>query len=74
VFYEQKYLVRSHGLDMLVQVEEEIARSRQGVKEGALRRSKKIINLFEEELELISPGNLVEKENIISFIFYNFGV
>jgi hypothetical protein len=70
VFYEQKYLVRSHGLDMLVQVEEEIARSR----EGALRRSKKIINLFEEELELISPGNLVEKENIISFIFYNFGV
>lgn len=33
-----------------------------------------MISLFERELESISPGNLVEKENINSFIYNVFGV
>lgn len=39
-----------------------------------MNESRKMINLFEEELELISPGNLVEKENISTFIYYVFGM
>ncbi len=46
---------------MLIEVQEEIAKNKFRVKEIALKKSKKIISIFEQELELISPGNLVEK-------------
>jgi hypothetical protein len=44
------------------------------VKEEVLKQSRQMIDLFEGELELISPGNLVEKENISTFIYYIFGM
>lgn len=44
------------------------------MQKQALRQSKELIALFEEELEYISPGNLLEKENINGFFYYLFGV
>jgi hypothetical protein len=57
-----------------VENEDQLARSRQAVQEAALRRSRKMIGVFEAELERLSPGNLIEKENINSFIYNIFGV
>lgn len=74
LYAEYKHLVRTHGLDLLVENEEQLGRQRQGVQEVALRKSKKVIQLFEQELEAMSPGNLIEKENINSFIYNIFGV
>jgi hypothetical protein len=70
---EHSHIVQTHGLDLLLEAEEELAREKARAKEEALRQSRRLIGLLEEELELISPGNLAEKENIGSFIFYNFG-
>lgn len=66
--------MQTHGLDLLVENEDQLGRQRQAVQEVALRRSKRMIGLFEAELEALSPGNLVEKENINTFIYNIFGV
>ncbi len=74
LYHEARHLVQTDGLDLLVENEEQLARQRQEVQEAALKKSKRMIALFEGELELISPGNLIEKENINSFIYNIFGV
>jgi hypothetical protein len=67
-------LIKTFGIDLLVENEEQLAKDRLAVQDHALKKAKKMISLFERELELISPGNLVEKENINSFIYNVFGV
>ncbi len=74
IFIEQKALIKTFGIDLLVQNEEQLAKERLGVQDHALKKAKKMISLFERELESISPGNLVQKENINSFIYNVFGV
>ena len=74
LYYEHKYLVKVHGLDIMLATEYDISKEQQRVKEEALKLSRKMIQLFEEELELISPGNLVEKENISTFIYNIYGM
>lgn len=48
LYYEHKHLVKTEGLNMLIEVEEEIAKNSSKIKELALKKSKKIINIFEE--------------------------
>ncbi len=46
LYQEQRHLVRTEGLDLLVENEEQLARSRQSVQDAALKRSKRMIALF----------------------------
>lgn len=74
LYAEFRQLVQTQGLELLLENEEQLGRQRQGVQEAALRRSRRVIGLFEQELEAMSPGNLIEKENISSFVYHVFGV
>lgn len=72
--HQFKSMVGTQGLDLVGEVEEEMGRQRQAGKERVLALARQLVEMSENELEQLSPGNLVEKENISSFLYSVFGV
>jgi hypothetical protein len=44
--YQHKFLVKTNGLDILLETEDELAKERVKSNEGALKQAKNLIGLF----------------------------